>query len=183
MRPQKLNFMSNFTTDPQNEVFDVVNENDEVIGEATRGEVHQNPGLIHRTVDIWILNDKGEILIQQRSLTKDKSPGKWDISCAGHIQKGHDSETTAERELQEELGIKADCRFITKFIVRLPDQTEMINLYYAVHNGPFNFPKEEINQVKFFTKDEALRFIKTDPSASYFSKKEIPMVFELLEKK
>lgn len=172
----------NDTTDPQDEVFDVVNENDEVAGEATRGEVHQNPKLIHRVVHIWILNDKGKILIQQRSLTKDKSPGKWDISCGGHIQKGHDSELTAERELHEELGIKADCKFITKFIKRFSDQTEMINLYYAIHNGPFKFPKEEINQLKFFSKKDALKFNKTDPDASYFSKKEIPMVFGLLRK-
>lgn len=169
-------------TDPQDEVFDVVNEKDEVIGEATRKEVHQNPNLIHRTVDIWILNDKGEILIQQRSLTKDNIPGEWDISCAGHIQKGHNPEDTAERELQEELGVKADCKFITKFIAKLPNQTEMVNLYYAIHNGPFNFSKEEINQVKFFSKDKALEFIKSDPDASYFSKKEIPIVFEFLER-
>jgi len=89
------------TTDPQDEVFDVVNENDEVVGEATRGEVHKNPKLIHRVVHTWILNDKGEILIQQRSLTKDKSPGKWDISCGGHVQKDHDPEMTAKRELYE----------------------------------------------------------------------------------
>ena len=72
--------MSNFTTDPQNEVFDVVNENDEVVGEATRGEVHQNPDLIHRAVHIWLLNDKGEIL--------------RDISCAGHVQKGNTTPST-----------------------------------------------------------------------------------------
>jgi len=168
------------TTDPQNEVFDVVNENDEVVGKATRGEVHQNPNLIHRVVHIWILNDKGEILIQQRSPTKDKSPGEWDISCGGHVQKGRGPEVSAERELQEELGIKVDCIFITKYIVKLSDQTEMVNLYYAIHSGPFKFPKEEINQVKFFDKDEALEFIKTDPKASYFSKKEIPIVFDFL---
>lgn len=174
---------NNNTTDPQNEVFDVINENDEVIGETTRGEVHQNPSLIHRVVHVWILNDKGEILIQQRSLTKDKSSGKWDISCGGHIQKGRDPGATAERELQEELGIQTDCKFITKFIERFSDQTEMVNLYYAIHNGPFKFPKEEINQVKFFSKGKSLEFIKSDPDASYFSKKEIPMVFEFLEKK
>ena len=50
--------MSKITTDQQNEVFDVVNENDEVVGEATRGEVHQNPKLIHRVVHIWILKGK-----------------------------------------------------------------------------------------------------------------------------
>lgn len=169
------------TTDPQGEIFGVVNENDEVIGEATRGEVHKNPNLIHRTVDIWVLNDRGEILIQQRSLTKDYAPGEWDISCAGHVRKGQNLEATAERELQEELGVRADCKFITKFIARLPDQTEMVNLYYAIHNGPFKFPKKEIQRVKFFSKDEALKFIKTNPKASYFSKKEIPMVFGFLE--
>jgi len=175
--------MTSNTTDPQNEVFDIVNENDEVVGEATRGEVHQNPKLIHRVMHIWILNDNGEILIQQRSLTKDKDPGKWDISCGGHVQKDHDPEITAGRELQEELGIKANCKFISRFIEKLPDQTEMVNLYYAIHNGPFDFLKEEINQLKFFTKEDALRFIESDPQASYFSKKEIPLVFEFLSKK
>jgi len=175
--------MSNFTTDPQNEVFDVVNENDEVIGEATRGEVHQNPKLIHRVVQIWILNGEDEILLQQRSLTKDKAPGQWDISCAGHVQKGNSAEITAKRELQEELGIKADCKLIKKFIYRDSDQTEMTSLYLAIHNGPFKFPKEEIQQVKFFTKRNVLEFIKNDPDVSLASKEEIPMVFKFLEKK
>jgi isopentenyl-diphosphate delta-isomerase type 1 len=171
------------TTDPQNEVFDVVNENDEVVGEATRGEVHQNPKLIHRAVHIWVLNDKGEILLQQRSLTKDKAPGQWDISCAGHVQKGNSAEMTAERELQEELGVKAKFRLIKKFIDKDIDQTEMVSLYYAFHNGPFKFPKDEIQQVKFFAKDKVLDFIKNDPDVSISSKEEIPMVFEFLERK
>lgn len=171
------------TTDPQDEVFDVVNEKDEVIGEATRREVHQNPKLIHRAVHIWILNDKGEILLQQRSLTKDKAPGQWDISCAGHVKKGYSPEFTAERELIEELGIKADFSLIKKFIDRDIDQTEMTSLYYAVHNGPFKFPKEEIQQVRFFSKDKVLEFIRNDPKASLASKEEIPVVFEFLEKR
>ncbi|MBI5356147.1 NUDIX domain-containing protein [Candidatus Collierbacteria bacterium] len=174
--------MANFTTDSQNEIFDVVNENDEVVGEATRGEVHQNPKLIHRAVHIWILNDKGEILLQQRSLTKDKAPGQWDISCAGHVKKGSDSETTAYRELKEELGVKADCKLVSKFIDRDIDQTEMTSLYVAIHNGPFKFPKKEIQQIKFFTKEKVLEFIKNDPDASLASKEEIPIVFEFLER-
>ncbi len=174
--------MSKNTTDPQNEVFDVVNENDEVVGEATRGEVHKNSDLIHRVVHIWILNDKNEILLQQRSLTKDKAPGQWDISCAGHVKKGNSAEITAKRELQEELGTKADCKLIKKFIDRDIDQTEMVSLYYAIHNGPFRFPKEEIQQVKFFAKDKVLEFIQNDPGASLASKEEIPMIFEFLER-
>jgi len=170
------------TTDPQNELFDIVNEKDEVVGEATRGEVHKNPNLIHRVVHIWIINNRGEILIQQRSMTKDSAPGMWDISCGGHIQKGKDPEITAERELEEELNIKADCIYITKFLERLETQSEIVYLYYARHNGPFKFPKDEVEQVKFFAKKNALNFIESDPKASYFSKKEIPMVFDFMTK-
>lgn len=148
--------MRRIITDPQDEIFDVVDENDKVVGEATRAEVHKNPDLIHRVVHIWIINDKDEILLQQRSLTKDKAPGQWDISCGGHIKKGDDPEISGERELEEELGVKADCKFITKFLERWSDQSEMVNLYCAIHNGPFKFPKEEIEQVKFFTKPEHL---------------------------
>lgn len=170
------------TTDPQDEVFDVVNEKDEVIGSATRAEVHSNKDLIHRVVHVWIVNDKDEILIQQRSLAKDSAPGMWDISCGGHIQNGHNPGRTAERELQEELKISADCTFITKFLESdLKTQTEMIYLYYTRHNGPFEFPKDEIQKVKFFTKKEAMKFIQENPMASFFSKKEIPIVFEFLE--
>jgi len=171
------------TTDPKDEIFDVVNEKDEVVGEATRNQVHKNQNLIHRVVHIWIINDSGEILLQQRSLTKDKAPGQWDISCGSHIRKGHDPEISGERELQEELGITADCKFIAKFLERFADQSEMVNLYCAKHNGPFKFPKEEIEQVKFFTETEVIEFIKTDSKASHFSKKEIPMVFDFLKEK
>ena len=169
------------TSDPQDEVFDVINDNDEVIGEATRSAVHSNPKLIHRVVHIWIINDKGEILIQQRSLTKDKAPGQWDISCAGHIRKGHDPELTAERELQEELGVKADCKFIKKYLQGHAGQTEMVNVYYAIHNGPFTLDDREVEQVKFFSIQEALEFINFDPSVTYFVKQEMPDVLEYLK--
>jgi len=58
-----------------------------------------------------------------------------------------------------------------------------VNLYYALHNGPFKFPVEEIQQLKFYSKNDALEFIKNDPAASFFSRMDIPMIFEFLEKK
>ncbi len=72
-------------TDNQNEIFDVVDEEDKVIGRATRGEVHQNKRLIHRSVGVVIFNSRGEIFLQQRSKTKDTDPLKWTISCTGHV--------------------------------------------------------------------------------------------------
>jgi len=74
------------TTDNQNEIFDIVNEEDRVIGQTTRGEAHGNPKLMHRSIGVVIFNSKGEIFLQQRSATKDTDPLKWTISCSGHVE-------------------------------------------------------------------------------------------------
>jgi len=73
------------TTDNQNEILDVVDENDNVIGQARRGEVHGNKYLIHRSVGVAVFNSRGELFLQQRSATKDTDPLCWTISCTGHV--------------------------------------------------------------------------------------------------
>jgi len=87
------------------ELFDVVDENDEVTKQATRGEVHAE-GLRHRAVHILLFNKGGEIFLQRRSHLKDTHPLKWDSSAAGHVDSGETYEDCAPRELAEELGIK-----------------------------------------------------------------------------
>src|SRR6185503_18296399 len=88
------------------EIFDVVNERDEVIGRNTRSEVHRL-GLRHRAVHVLVFNAKGEIFLQKRSQTKDTFPGAWDSSAAGHLDCGEDYDACAVREMREELGIDA----------------------------------------------------------------------------
>jgi len=87
--------------------FNVINEDDEIIGVDTRENIHKN-GLLHREIHIWIFNDRGEILLQRRSNTKDTYPGLLDVSVGGHVEIGEDYETTAIREMGEEVGIKAE---------------------------------------------------------------------------
>ncbi|MDD5489466.1 MAG: NUDIX domain-containing protein [Candidatus Moranbacteria bacterium] len=84
----------------------IVDENDNIIGEDTRKNIHEK-GLIHREIAVWIFNDSKEILFQKRSLTKERYPGLWSASCAGHVEIGDDYEQAALRELEEETGIKA----------------------------------------------------------------------------
>ena len=84
------------------ELFDVVDEHDRVIGQAPRHEVHAR-GLRHRAVHIFVVNRAGEIFLHQRSLAKDTFPGCWNSSCAGHVAAGDDYDTTVWRELDEEL--------------------------------------------------------------------------------
>lgn len=87
------------------EMIDVLDENGIKTGAiATRKEVHKK-GLWHRAIVVAIINEKNEILIQQRSDNKDKNPGKWDISSAGHISAGQDSLSAATREINEEVSV------------------------------------------------------------------------------
>ena len=87
------------------EIFDVVNEQDEVVGQALRREVHAR-GLWHRAVHVLVFNRKGEIFLQKRSLKKDNHPGVWDSSTSGHVDSGEDYDTAAVRELREEIGLE-----------------------------------------------------------------------------
>ena len=91
------------------EIFDVVNERDKVIGQNPRSEVHAR-GLLHRAVHVLVFNSRGEIFLQKRSMKKDRQPGVWDSSCSGHVDSGENYDETAVRELREELGLKVQRR-------------------------------------------------------------------------
>ena len=141
-------------TDNQDELFDIVNGNDEVIGQASRGEVHNNPKLIHRSIGIIIYSTDKRIFLQQRSMGKDTDQGKWTISCSGHVGSGDSYKKAAERELQEELGIKIPISQLTKYLVHSPQETEMTTLFTAVSDGPFSLASAEISGGKFMVKKE-----------------------------
>ena len=87
------------------EMIDVLDENGIKTWQILpRSEIHKK-GLWHRAIVVAIINEKNEILIQQRSANKDKNPNKWDISAAGHISSGQDSLMAATREINEEVSV------------------------------------------------------------------------------
>ena len=86
------------------EVFDVVDEHDRVIGREFRREIHRR-SLRHRAIHIFWLRSDGQLCLQRRSYAKDNSPGLLSTSCAGHVDSGEDYLTAAVRELREELGV------------------------------------------------------------------------------
>lgn len=150
------------TTDNQNEIFDVVDEKDNVIGQTTRREANINKNLFHRSIGVAVFNSKGEMFLQQRSATKDTDPLCWTISCSGHVNSGDTYEDTAKRELTEELGLKdLPLEFVAKYICRAPHETEMTMLYKTLSDGPFKLHPQEISQGKFFTQKELLEAVKS----------------------
>jgi isopentenyldiphosphate isomerase len=90
--------------DNPDELFDVVDTDDRVIGVARRAQVHAR-GLRHRAVHILVLNREDKVFLQKRSKAKDSHPGKWDSSASGHLDSGEAYAAAAIRELHEELGI------------------------------------------------------------------------------
>jgi len=91
----------------QPELIDIVDQAGNPLGfSRPRDEVHKT-GLWHKTVHIWVLNSKQQLLLQKRAATKESFPGLWDISAAGHISAGDTSVSAACRELLEEIGVCA----------------------------------------------------------------------------
>lgn len=154
--PANRDDLARQTTDDPGELFDLVNERDEVIGVVRRGDAHRNPALLHRSVQILVVDSAGRILLQWRSLAKDLFPGYYCASASGHVAAGDDYLTTARRELGEELGIEAELTPLGTALVRSPQETEQTALFLARSDGPFAFHPIETDGGEFFTWD-ALR--------------------------
>lgn len=132
------------------EVFDVVNGQDEVIGQAPRGEVHARD-LRHRAVHLLIKNRAGELFLQKRSHRKDREPGKWDSSAAGHLDAGEDYASAARREIVEELGVTAELRKIGKLPATERTGMEFVEIFEGESDGPFRLNPLEIEAGAFFS--------------------------------
>lgn len=148
----------------QEELLIVVDENDNVIDYQQRKLVHDQK-LLHRTISVSVYNDKGEILLQKRSTKKDNNPGKLANAAGGHVTKGLDYDHTAQNEISEELGIHPHLMLIKKMKINDPAHTSMTCLYKTYSNGPFNFNKEEIDEIKFYSREE-LKQVQDDLSGS-----------------
>ncbi|MFN0278487.1 MAG: isopentenyl-diphosphate Delta-isomerase [Pyrinomonadaceae bacterium] len=84
----------------------MVDENDNPIGTARKLTAHDGDTKRHRAFSVFLFNDKGELLLQQRALTKKTWPGVWSNSCCGHVMLHESVENAARRRLKYELGIR-----------------------------------------------------------------------------
>jgi isopentenyldiphosphate isomerase len=137
------------------EIFDVVNERDEVIGQRTRNEVHRL-GLMHRAVHVLVFNAAGQVFLQKRSMKKDRQPGLWDSSASGHVEAGEDYDACAVRELHEEIGLRMPNLPHRLFKLGACPETdqEHVWVYRCEAEGPFRLDPEEIERGGWFAREE-----------------------------
>lgn len=147
------------------ELIDVLDENGVKTGEVLpRDEIHKR-GLWHRAIVVAIVNEKNEILLQQRNEKKEKNAGMWDISVAGHISAGQDSLSAAAREINEEVSVLLgytteikDFRYMYCFRKEQKFRDDFIERQFydffilrtsGVDDQTLYFQKEEVQAVKF----------------------------------
>ena len=97
----------------------LVDENDQPIGRMEKQAAHVTPHL-HRAFSIFIFNSKGELLMQQRALSKYHSPGLWTNTCCSHPRDGETLAEATERRLQEEMGMTCKMHEVYTFIYKAP---------------------------------------------------------------
>lgn len=146
------------------EIFDVVNERDEVIGRAPRKEVHAT-GLKHRAVHVLVFNARGEVFLQKRSMLKDTAKGKWDSSASGHLDVGEDYDVCAMRELREEIGLRVSQVPRRLFKVDASPETgwEFCWIYRCESEGPFELHPEEIEAGEWFAPATVTKWVAEKP--------------------
>lgn len=145
------------------EMFDVVNERNEVVEQRPRSEVHAK-GLLHRAVHVFVFNKKGEVYLQKRSHLKDAHPLVWDSSAAGHLDVGEPYAVCAIREVKEELGVEV---VATRKIADVPatERTgwEFVELHVADHNGPMRYAPDEIEVGEWFRTEDVSEWVAARP--------------------
>jgi isopentenyldiphosphate isomerase len=146
------------------EIFDVVNERDEVIDRQPRREVHQL-GLKHRAVHVLVFNSRGEVFLQKRSLKKDTAAGLWDSSTSGHLDSGEDYDACAVRELREEIGLEVESCSQRLFKIDACRKTgwEFCWVYRCESEGPFQLHPDEIERGGWFAPEKITRWIAEKP--------------------
>ena len=146
------------------EIFDVVNERDEVVDRKPRGEVHRL-GLMHRAAHVLVFNRRGQVFLQKRSKNKDRQPGVWDSSASGHLNVGEAYEACAIREVQEEIGLRLDHAPEALFKLSASPETdhEHVWIYRCSSEGPFILDPVEVETGGWFAPETVTRWVKERP--------------------
>jgi len=146
------------------EIFDVVNERDEVVEQRPRSEVHRL-GLLHRAVHILVFNAEGKVFLQKRSARKDTHPQTWDSSTSGHVDTGENYDESAIRELKEEIGLRVSEAPERLFKINACEETdqEFVWVYRTQSEGPFILHPEEIEEGGWFSGPEVSAWIHDRP--------------------
>lgn len=147
----------------------VVNEKDEVVGEAMLADARAK-GLIYRIVFVIAKDPAGRILLQKRAPEMLMYPGCWDVSAAGHVDGGRTYEQAAALELSEEIGVRdAELKEIAHYYTDDPlwggvQARRFVKIYEIELDAlPRQLEQGEVSEVRWVTKEELADLATREP--------------------
>lgn len=146
----------------------LVNQKDEPIGLMPKMEAHEK-GLLHRAFSVFIFNEKNELMIQQRALSKYHSPGLWTNTCCSHQREGETNIEAGKRRLQEEMGFTTELEDTISFIYKAPfdnglTEHEFDHILVGNYNEEPSLNPEEVEAWKWMGLDEVAKDMENNPS-------------------
>lgn len=144
-----------------------VNESDIALGSMEKIEAHEK-GILHRAFSIFIFNNKGAMLLQQRALNKYHSGGLWSNTCCSHPQPGEDTSVAAYRRLKEEMGFTAPLDEAFSFLYKTNfdnglSEHEYDHVFTGIYDGDINPDKKEVNDYCFLPMNEIRAGLQAHP--------------------
>ncbi|MGL6039097.1 MAG: isopentenyl-diphosphate Delta-isomerase [Soonwooa sp.] len=145
----------------------LVNPQDEVLGLMDKMQAHEN-ALLHRAFSVFLFNDKGEMLLQQRAAGKYHSPLQWTNACCSHPRENESYLDAAKRRLEEELGISAELTERFHFLYKADVgqglwEHELDYVFTGQYTGDFTLNHEEVADIKYISNEDLKREIEEFP--------------------
>lgn len=150
-----------------NEVI-LVNEQDEMVGTMEKIEAHQK-ALLHRAFSVFILNGKGDMLLQRRALNKYHSAGLWTNTCCSHPYPGEETADGAHRRLREEMGFDVSLKKAFEFMYKSPydnglTEHEFDHVYIGTYEGTINPDPSEVADYCYMSSEAIEASLLSHPS-------------------
>lgn len=141
------------------EFFDVVDDDDNAMGRASRKECHKR-GLIHRSVMFFVFDKDSRVLVNRRTKDKDFFPGYWSVALGGHVHSGERYDDAIGREIDEETGITAKPFRMASYKKRIPEEKENVVVYGVIADRKPNLDSAEIAEGTFMKMGELENLVK-----------------------
>jgi isopentenyl-diphosphate delta-isomerase len=150
------------------EIVILVNRAGRRIGVSEKLEAHRK-GLLHRAFSIFLFNETGEMLLQQRATAKYHFGGLWSNACCSHPRPGEQVRSAAHRRLREELGIACPLKISGNMVYQFVDgksgltEHEFDYLFTGLYHGEVPFNRQEVMAVKWMPVKELEKRMITRP--------------------
>jgi len=136
------------------ELLILVDSEDQPIGELDKAACHNDEGTLHRAFSLFVLNSKGQILLQKRAKNKRLWGGYWSNSCCSHPRAGESIADAVLRRSEQELGLAVDAKFVYKFeysakFGEAGSERELCSVYVAQTSDEPVFNTEEISACRW----------------------------------